>query len=155
VLIRITTLFNVLAVPPVAVVVIMIVYVPILWCVEFVLFCFSSSCVSYVASFSRLSIFGCLFGILCINILSVYDNTLGLVCFMVFNAPFNNILVSYILGFSCIQIHICVLSWLGKYTAIGSDVLKLALWVQTIPLNPCNMLLIMKVNNVVVHVTFT
>jgi hypothetical protein len=34
-------------------------------------------------------------------------------------------------------------------------VLKLALWVQTIPLNPCNMLLIMKVNNVVVHVTFT
>ena len=33
--------------------------------------------------------------------------------------------------------------------------LKLALWVQTIPLNPCNMLLIMKVNNVVVHVTFT
>jgi hypothetical protein len=30
-----------------------------------------------------------------INILSIYDNTLGLVCFMVFNAPFNNILVIY------------------------------------------------------------
>ena len=38
-----------------------------------------------------------------INILSVYDNTLGLVCFMVLNAPFNNILVSYILGVSCID----------------------------------------------------